>query len=135
MPVFNKKAKARTVKQGLSERQREQRKVASKARARSFTRDYQAAAGKKLVEKRGRTHMSRIGKRGYQVTKARYPNFASMGGIAAWKLNNRCMLDEGYFPNQSPAQWNYCQVEGCHHDRLNGSCYCSHHQGSGPVES
>jgi hypothetical protein len=92
-----------------------------------FSKEHQSHAGKMLVEKRGREYMSLIGKRGYATTLARYPNFHLEGGKASWRKQNRQLLDQGYFPNQSLEQWNYCQKQGCHRPKSGQQPYCSQH--------
>ncbi len=72
--------------------------------------------------------MAEIGKRGYAVTIARYPDFHIVGGQAAWRKANLLMLEAGYFPTQSRRQWGYCQQSGCSQPSISGSFYCSRHQ-------
>jgi hypothetical protein len=94
-----------------------------------FSKEHQSHAGKMLVAKRGRGYMAEIGRRGYATTIARYPNFHLEGGKASWHKHNREMLDQGYFANQSPEQWNYCQHQGCHRQKLAEGSYCVQHSG------
>lgn len=96
-------------------------------RKRLFSHSHQSHAGKMLVAKRGRAYMSEIGKRGYAATLARYPNFHLEAGKASWRKQNREMLEQGYFANQSLDQWNYCHHQGCHRQKLSQDAYCSKH--------
>ena len=101
--------------------------IANRPSRPTFSREHQSEAGKALVAKRGRSYMAEIGRKGYAVTKARYPDFHIRGGQASWRKQNRLMLEAGYFPNQSHAWWNYCQTPGCHNSKVEGNLYCAKH--------
>jgi hypothetical protein len=88
-------------KKPLSEAQLEQRRKAGKARAKSFTSEYQSDAGKArakaftseyqsrawyaMLAKRGTEHLSQMGKRGWQAALARQSQFYEQGGISSRK--------------------------------------------------
>jgi hypothetical protein len=116
-------------KRELTPKEREQRRAAGRARARQFTPEHQARAGRALVKKRGRRYMSQLGKQGYAVAVARHPDLARRGGIASARKQNLCQLDAGYYPNQSRQMWGYCEVIGCY-NRLpaEGEALCEQHR-------
>lgn len=83
--------------------------------------------GQTLVKKRGRDYMRKLGRLGYLAALLRHPDFHQKGGRASWRKQNLCQLENGYYPNQSPALWGYCAVAGCHYPHLTGNIYCIAH--------